>query len=309
MERVLLTPETRLAGPAAVALGNFDGVHLGHRALAEATIRAARAAAGASVVLTFEPHPAVILSPAHAPRVLTSLERKAELLAELGIDRLVVKPFSRTLAAMSAETFVESVLKSSLDARVVVVGPRFRFGHKRSGTAADLERAGLGVEVVPEVLVGGLPVSSTRVRDALTGGAVDIAQALLGQPFGSEGAVVAGDGRGRQIGIPTANLAATGELIPADGVYAGWGRLRSEGGGFAGAWPAVINIGRRPTFSGGERRVEAHLLEFSGDLYGRRLRLEYWHRLRDERRFSGVAELVRQIQADIARARVLLEKR
>jgi riboflavin kinase/FMN adenylyltransferase len=210
---------------------------------------------------------------------------------------------------MSAETFAQSVLKATLDARVVVVGPRFRFGHKRSGSTVDLERAGLGVELVPAVLVGGLAVSSTRVRDALMSGAVDVARSLLGWPFGTDAAVVPGAGRGRQLGVPTANLAATRELLPADGVYAGWCRLRSASGDVEGSWPAVVNVGRRPTFSGREVRVEAHLLDFSGDLYGRKLRLEYWHRLREERRFADPQELVQQIQADIARARALLEKR
>ncbi len=309
IECVRLTQATRLQGPTAVSLGNFDGVHRGHQALAEAIVRRARELEGQAVVLTFDPHPARVLAPERAPLALMTAEQKAEALGELNVDRLVVAPFTERLAQQSAADFAADVLRSALAAAVVVVGPGFRFGRGRAGDESDLERAGLRVEVLPGVLEGGRPVSSTRVREALKRGAVELAARLLGRPFANDGRVVSGDGRGRSIGVPTANLAPANEVTPAAGVYAAWCGLRSGSGQIEGRWPAVVNVGRRPTFGGTEQRIEAHLLGFSGDLYQRAVRLEYEGRLRDERRFADARELVRQIRADAEQARTILEKR
>jgi riboflavin kinase / FMN adenylyltransferase len=291
----------------AVAIGNFDGVHLGHQALVGAAVADARADAGTPMVLTFDPHPARVIAPERAPRTLLTLEQRAEVLAELGIDVVAVLDFDAALAALSPEEFVGEVLVRRLGAKVVVVGERFRFGHARAGDAALLARlgaaSGFRVHALPVVLQDGQPVSSSRIRAALAEGDVVAAARLLGRPFFIDGRVVRGDGRGRQIGVPTANLESLNESLPANGVYAAWARTAKD----AKHWPAVVNLGQRPTFEGRGGSLEAHLLGFLGDVYGSLLRLSFVKRLRDERRFAGAAELVEQIRRDVEDARALLE--
>jgi len=294
----------------AVTLGNFDGVHRGHRLLVEEVLRLAREQGDRAAVLTYEPHPARVLRPEAAPAALMTVAQKAEALAALGVDLLLVQAFTSELARMSAEDYARQVLSEALHARTVVLGSGFRFGRGRRGDVPALRaqeaRLGFAVHELPPVMDEGLPVSSTRVREALTRGEVERAAELLGHPFVNIGPVVTGDGRGRTIGLPTANLEPENAVVPADGVYAAFARPAANAD--ARPWPAVVNVGRRPTFGGGARSVEAHLLDFEGDLYGRRLALAYRHRLRDERRFSGVDELLAQVRADIALARRLLEK-
>lgn len=289
----------------AVTVGNFDGVHLGHRELVARTVSEARGAGGTAVVLTFDPHPARLLTPARAPRELTTLPQKEELLAGLGIDRLAVVPFTRELAALPADAFVRDVLVGALGARIVVVGEPFRFGHRKQGDVARLAalggELGFAVRALAPVLQGGEPVSSSRVREALRVGDVGTARALLGRPHFVDGRVVRGDGRGRTLGVPTANLEPENEVVPARGVYAGRCRLADGAERLA-----VVNVGRRPTFGGGRIRVEAHLLDFDGDLDGTRIRLVFEARLRGERRFAGPEALVAQIRRDVARARALV---
>jgi riboflavin kinase / FMN adenylyltransferase len=291
--------------PSAVTIGNFDGVHRGHEALVSVTVTRARAAGGPSVVLTFDPHPARVLRPAHAPAALTTMAQKEELLGALGLDRLAVLRFDADLARLSPEEFARAVLRDTLHARDVVVGESFRFGHRREGDARTLvelgARLGFDVHAIPAVLDGGRPVSSSRVRSELGHGHVAAAAALLGRAYFVDAAVVRGEGRGRTIGIPTANLDCENEILPAPGVYAGFARV--PGGD---AWPAVVNLGRRPTFGGGDLFLEAHLLGFDGDLYGARVRLSFHERLRDEERFPSKEALVARIREDIARARELL---
>jgi riboflavin kinase / FMN adenylyltransferase len=306
MERVRIGTLAPLGWPPpAVTVGNFDGVHRGHQALVSAAVARAQAAGGLSVVLTFDPHPARVLRPAHAPAALTTLAQKEELLAGLGVDRLAVLPFDAQLARLSPEEFARAVLRDTLGARAVVVGESFRFGHRREGDAQALVelggRLGFDVHALPAVLEGGRPVSSSRIRSELAHGHVAAADALLGRPYFVDAAVVRGVGRGRTIGVPTANLAPENEILPAPGVYAGHCRL---GGG--DSWPAVANLGRRPTFGGGDLFLEAHLLGFEGDLYGTRVRLSFQERLRDEERFPSKEALVARIRDDIARARELL---
>jgi riboflavin kinase/FMN adenylyltransferase len=292
-------------GPLAVSLGNFDGVHLGHARLAQETLAEARAAGGLPVVLTFDPHPTRVLHPERAPATLVTLEQKAELLAGLGIQSLAVLPFTPALAALDAETFAREVLARCLGASAVVVGQSFRFGRGRAGDATTLAALGsaLGflVRTVEAVVADGAPISSTRIRTALASGAVDEAARLLGRQFFVDGSVVAGDGRGRTIGFPTANVAPRNETLPAVGVYA----CRLAVGGQAPRG-AVANLGRRPTFGEGATRLEVHVLDFDGDLYGADVRVHFVTRLRDEMRFGGPEELTRQIASDAAHARAVL---
>jgi riboflavin kinase/FMN adenylyltransferase len=293
----------------AVTVGNFDGVHLGHQSLAAETVRQARARNGTAVALTFDPHPSRILSPDRAPATLMTLDQREEALADLGIDRLAVLPFTFELSRESAADFARKVLRDAVGARVVVVGEGFRFGRGREGDLAGLTRLGrsLGFEVVgtAPVIHEGSPISSTRIREALARGAVAAAGRMLGRRFFVDGAVVRGFGRGRTIGLPTANLAVVNETLPARGVYAGWCREPADPG--AARRPAVVNIGHRPTFGAGALSVEAHLLDFEGDLYGRALRVEFEERLREERAFDGPEALLLQVRDDVARARRMLD--
>lgn len=288
----------------AVSIGNFDGVHRGHRALVKAA-RAARPADGTAVALTFDPHPARLLTPDRAPLTLTTLEQKSELLADLGLDRLAVVPFTQAFSTKSPAEFARDVLARALGARRVIVGENFRFGQDRSGGVAELEALGeaLGftVEAVPAVLHDDVPISSSRIREALARGAVDESWALLGHPYFIDGTVVEGEHRGRTLGFPTANLQPVNEALPRAGVYAARCRL------VTGEWVvAVANLGRRPTFEGQRPSVEAHLIDFDGDLYDSRLRLEFQARLRDEERFAGAEALAEQIRKDVERARGLV---
>jgi riboflavin kinase/FMN adenylyltransferase len=292
----------------ALAIGNFDGVHLGHQALVRATVLGARAAGVSAAVLTFEPHPARVVAPERSPRTLLTLEQRAEILAELGVGTVAVLAFDAALAGLSPERFAEDVLARRLLARSVFVGERFRFGSGRAGDAARLmqlgDALGFRVHALPVVSLDGGPVSSSRVREALAQGDVGLAARLLGRPFFVDGRVVSGDGRGRTLGVPTANVETLNETLPGDGVYAG--RARPGPGG--AWWPCVVNVGLRPTFDGRRRTVEAHLLSFDGELLGSSLRLRFQERLREERRFQGAAELAAQIKSDIEAARRILEQ-
>jgi riboflavin kinase/FMN adenylyltransferase len=294
----------------AVTVGNFDGVHRGHQALVAAAVAEARLLGGTAIALTFDPHPSRVLSPDRAPRALMTVEQKAEILDALGAERLAVLPFTRELSHESPEDFARLVLEEALAARVVVVGSGFRFGHRRSGDVALLtalgRRMGFRVVAMDPVLHEGAPISSTRIREALARADVEAAAELLGRPFFVDGTVVRGAGRGRTLGIPTANLDLVNETLPGRGVYAC--RCHGRGAGEPGPWDAVVNVGRRPTFGGGETTVEAHLLDYEGDLYGRTLRVEFWELLRDERSFRGPEALVAQIRDDIAHARTVLAR-
>jgi len=292
----------------AVTVGNFDGVHRGHQSLVAAAVRQARERGGTAVALTFDPHPSRVLSPDRAPATLMTLDQKAAVLARLGIDRLAVLPFTFELSRESAADFARMVLRDAVGARAVVVGTNFRFGRGREGDLdllSGLGRSlGFAVHGTEPVIHEGAPISSTRIREALARGAVGPARLMLGRRFFVDGPVVRGAGRGRTVGLPTANLAVVNETLPGGGVYACWCRVLDEAD--AAARPAVLNIGHRPTFDGGALSVEAHVLDFDGDLYGRTLRIEFEERLREERAFSGPEALVRQVQDDIARARRVL---
>jgi riboflavin kinase / FMN adenylyltransferase len=270
-----------------VAVGTFDGVHLGHREV----IR------GSDTVLTFEPHPLAVVAPEAAPPLLTTLERKAELLEGIGVDELVVIPFDRDFAAHTAQEFIDEVLVGKLGATHVSVGENFRFGHKAQGDTAMLEADGrFETRVAPLVEIDGEVVSSSHIRGLVLGGAVMYADRLLGAPFMVQGEVVPGDKRGRELGFPTANLVPrSGYVTPGHGVYA----CRTGDGHLA-----AVNVGVRPMFvTGRGELIEAYLLDFEGDLYGTELRLEFLKRLRGEKRFASVDALVQQMHLDVEQAR------
>jgi riboflavin kinase / FMN adenylyltransferase len=265
--------------PRSVAVGTFDGVHRGHQRV----IEAARAAGLPTTVVTFDPHPRTALG--NRVELLTTLERRLELLAELGVDDTLVVPFTSELALKTPEEFVELVLRP-IGATVIAAGENFRFGRGRSGDLDTL--AELGFDVRPVPIAEG--ISSSRIRQLLAAGEIEAAAQLLGRPPEIEGTVVAGDARGGTLGYPTANLAVPGDLlVPAYGIYAGQ----------AGENRAAVSIGVNPHYGGEERRVEAFLLDFEGDLYGRRLVVELWQRLRDERAFASEQELIDQIGRDV----------
>lgn len=294
---------------ASVAIGNFDGVHRGHREVIRVAARHARELGAPLGVVTFEPHPREVLSPAEAPPRLTTLRRKAELLRELGVERLHVLRFDEKLMRMPAEGFVTDILLGDLGVAAVTTGRDFRFGHKRQGDTALLAAIagarGVPVSAVDAVTVEGEVCSSTAIRAALAEGRVEHAAELLGYPYELEGVVRPGDRRGRTIGFPTANVHPRGRrpMLPGIGVYA----VRAGLGCGAGLrWlPAVANLGRRPTFDGRSLLLEVHLLEGGADLYGQRLRVAFLERLRGERKFAGLDELKAQIARDCERARAV----
>jgi riboflavin kinase / FMN adenylyltransferase len=292
-------------GPAVVTVGMFDGVHRGHRALLDRVAAEAAARGLPAAAVTFDRHPLAVLRPGSEPPLLTTLDRKVELLGEAGMDAVLVLAFTKELSEVGAEAFAAEVLFDALAARAVVVGENFRFGHKAAGDPALLAELGppRGVEVVavPLHADGDQVVSSTRVRAELAAGDVAAAAASLGRPYAVEGEVVVGDRRGGPVlGIPTANLAVpAGIALPADGVYAG--HLTDDGV----ARPSAISVGTNPQF-GTDRRVEAHVLDFDADLYGHRVSVGFQERLRGQAVFASTDELSAQMRADIDQARRLL---
>jgi riboflavin kinase/FMN adenylyltransferase len=296
-------------GPTVATVGMFDGVHRGHRALLDRVAAEAAARGVPAAAVTFDRHPLAVLRPGSEPPLLTTLDRKIELLGEAGMRVVLVLEFTRELSEVGAEAFATRVLFEGLAAAAVVVGENFRFGHKAAGDPALLATLARprGIEVIalPLRAQGDEVVSSTRVRAELAAGDVAAAATSLGRPYTLEGVVVAGDRRGRPLlGIPTANLATPpGIALPADGVYAG--HLTELESGEPSARPAAISVGTNPQF-GTERRVEAHVLDFDGDLYGRRVSLDFSERVRGQAVFPSIEELIAQIREDIASARRLL---
>jgi len=288
-----------------LTLGNFDGVHLGHQAILRRAVAEGDAADGQVVALTFEPHPAGVLAPERAPQRLQPLRDRLTRFRALGIDVAVVQRFTRRFAAIEADAFVEDLLLRHLDLLHVVVGYNVSFGRHRGGSIETLRRLGarhgFAVDAVGPVTVGSERVSSTAVRRAVGAGDVRRAGEFLGTPFTLRRRVVHGEQRGRTLGFPTANLhVRPGLLLPADGVYVV--RLLDGSEGYGG----VANIGIRPTFGRLGRSVEVHLIDFAGDLYGRRVEVEFLERLRGEQRFPGAEALKAAIGADVERARTLL---
>lgn len=272
-----------------VAVGTFDGVHLGHREVI----------AGADSVLTFDPHPVAVLAPAHAPRLLTDLARKSALISQLGVEELVIIPFDQDFAARSARQFIDEVLVGKLGAVHVSVGENFRFGHRAQGDVALLQAdERFTTTVHPMREVEGEIISSSHIRGLVSAGEVAAAARFLGAPFALSGEVSHGEARGRELGFPTANLIPDERLVcPSHGVYA----CTSDGHG------AAVSIGVRPTFATGRGElIEAYLLDFDGDLYGSTLQICFLERLRGERRFDGAAALIEQMHLDVQRTREIV---
>jgi riboflavin kinase/FMN adenylyltransferase len=286
--------------PCVVTIGNFDGVHLAHQTLLRRVVEVARTQGQSATAITFEPHPIKLLSPDHAPKLLTPLPRKVDLIATTGIDLLVVLPFTRELARQSPIEFVRHVLVKPLRASSVHVGPNFRFGYRQSGDTEILEelgnQEGFRVEVVPMLMVRGDRVSSTRIRELLTEGHVHKANRLLGRPFSARGPIVAGMGVGRKHTVPTLNLAPIEEQLPKVGVYV----TRTYLAGVR--HDSVTNVGFKPTFGDHRLTVETFLLDFSGQIDEIDMEIEFLYRLRDEMKFQNPAILKVQIQEDARRA-------
>jgi riboflavin kinase/FMN adenylyltransferase len=296
-------PVERL-GPVGLTIGSFDGLHLGHQAVLGRLGERASEDGLQAAMITFDPHPRCILDPSNCPPMITTLEERLDLAAQLRVEHAIVLEFNRALAGLPAEEFMAQVL-SAMDLRHLVAGADFALGRARTGNVEWLRRhgaeAGYGVEVVQPVVLDGEEVHSSEVRRRLILGEVEAANRLLGRAFTLSGLVLPGDRIGRGIGWPTVNLSVpAGKLVPARGIYAGWA-VTPEGEYMAG-----ISIGYRPTFTSAELRVEAYLLDFSGDLYQRRLELRLTNRLHDEIRFSDMSELADQIARDVDTTRRLL---
>ncbi len=298
-----------LGMPHAVTIGNFDGLHLGHQAMLARLQDVARTRGLPSCVLSFEPHPREFFAPDQAPARLSSLREKAEWLLRLGIDRLHVLRFDRPFSALSPDTFIEQVLGRTLQARYVLVGDDFRYGARRAGDFALLKKTGEALdfetEFLPTVGIAGERVSSTAVRQALAAGELERAARLLGRPYSISGRVVHGDKLGRDIGFPTANIQLKHNHPPLMGIFA------VELSGLNGrVLPGVASLGRRPTVksAGAVPVLEVHLFDFDADIYGRRVRVEFLHKLRDEEKYPDLDSLVAQIRRDVDNARQFLAR-
>ncbi|MFM7109280.1 MAG: riboflavin biosynthesis protein RibF [Planctomycetaceae bacterium] len=295
------------AAGCAVSVGNFDGVHLGHAALARRLRAAADRLGVPAVALTFDPHPASLVRPGTAPVPLTTPARRAELLLALGLDAVLVQPVDRTLLGLAADAFHRDVLRGRLRAAAIVEGPDFRFGAGRVGDVDLLRRLcaadGVTIEVVEPVVADGGTVSSSRIRALVAAGDVAAANALLTAPFRATGTVVTGARRGAALGFPTANLADVATLVPGAGVYAARALVRGD----VGRHPAAVHVGCNVTFDETVPTVEAHLVGFAGDCYGRMLDVDFLQRLRDTRRFDSAGELVAQMARDVAAAIVVAQ--
>ncbi|MDQ1315441.1 MAG: riboflavin kinase / adenylyltransferase [Pseudomonadota bacterium] len=301
---------TPLGTPHAVTIGNFDGLHLGHQAMLARLQEVARARGLPSCVLSFEPHPREFFAPEQAPARLSSLREKAECLQRMGIDRLHVFRFDRAFSALNAEAFIEQVLGRTLQARYVLVGDDFRYGARRAGDFALLQRAGQALgfdaEFLPTVEVAGERSSSTAVRQALAAGELDRAALLLGRPYSISGRVVHGDKLGRDIGFPTANIQLKHNRPPLMGIFA------VEVYGLDGEpLPGAASLGKRPTVKNPDAVpvLEVHLFDFNAEIYGRRVRVDFLRKLRDEEKYPDLDSLVAQIHRDVENAKTFLKQR
>ena len=290
----------------AVSIGNFDGVHLGHARIVQRLILKAREVGGPAVVFTFDPHPVRILRPELAPPPLTWTRRKAELLAELGVDSIVVYQTDEALLSLPPEEFFQRIVCERLNAKAMVEGPNFFFGRDRTGTIDVLrglcEQTAVELEVVPPLRSGDQYISSSRVRGLIADGNVDAARRMLTQPYRIRGMVTHGAGRGMKIGFPTANVDAVDTLLPAQGVYAGRSVTAT------GTWPAAISIGPNPTFGEQALKVESHVIDFDGSLFGLPLEVDFLVRLRDIRPFESVDALRQQLARDVDASRQIAHK-
>jgi riboflavin kinase/FMN adenylyltransferase len=286
--------------PICATIGNFDGVHLGHRAILASVIGASKRRSAPSLLISFDPHPLAVVAPSRGPKLLQTRRQKLESLESTGLDGMLLLPFDRELAALTGEEFFGGYLAQRIRFATVHVGSNFRFGRARGGDIRLLERIGadlgFSVVVVPPVSIDGEPVSSSAVRTAIEVGDVAKARAFLGRLFAVTGEVVHGDGRGRALGFPTANVAVDNETVPRRGVYV------TETMACGSRFPSITNVGVRPTFGGTTLAVESHLLDVDEDLYGERVEVRFLARLRDEAKFTGPSELADQLARDQAAA-------
>lgn len=284
----------------AIAIGNFDGVHVGHAQIVGSLIRRAREVGGPAVVFTFDPHPVRLLRPSEAPPPLTWTDRKAFLLAELGVDFVLSYPTDEALLQLSAREFFDRIIRGKLDARALVEGPNFYFGHNREGDIGMLRslanEAGISLDVVEPVVMDGQIVSSSRVRKLIAQGLMDEARRMLTHPYRIRGMVAHGAARGGKLGFPTANIEAIDTLLPAPGVYSGIGYTAKM------TWPAAIHIGPNPTFGERGLKVEAHLIGLHEQIYGEPLEIDFLGRIREVRTFANVELLKEQLAADVSLA-------
>ena len=305
--RALTTPMKA----SVITLGSFDGVHRGHQELIRRAVSVARLRNVPALGYTFHPHPATVVAPQRAPQTLMGIDERAFRMGTYGLDFVLIETFNTAFSKVTADQFITEYLVEPLGPQHIVVGFNFTYGHARGGDVDHLraagERYGFGVEVVEAVSVNDEVVSSTAVRAYLQAGDIEGATRLTGRPPVLTGKVVAGDQRGRTIGFPTANIALEGSLVPAFGVYAGRVEILHPDGTVDSTHDAVANVGRRPTFGGGEVAAETFLLDFDGDLYGRRLRMALVARLRAEQKFSGIDALRTQLDRDVADARAALQ--
>jgi riboflavin kinase/FMN adenylyltransferase len=291
-----------------ITIGNFDGVHIGHLSLFQRVKDLAQALEGESIIITFYPHPIRVLTPSNGPPLITSHEQKVRLIEEAGIDVFLVIKFTPEFATMTAHDFVHEIIHAKIGARAVVVGPDYRFGHKREGDIPALTRMGqelnFEVFVVPDISINGVEVSSSTIREFVTAGELERAREMLGRDYQVAGQVVRGRDRGgRLLGFPTANLQLIDELTPKPGVYATEVVIDNR------VYEGATNIGYSPTFKNGAFSVETHILDFSKDIYGKVIQVRFIERLRDEKTFSGPEELSKQIQKDVELAREILAER
>jgi riboflavin kinase / FMN adenylyltransferase len=284
-----------------VTIGNFDGCHRGHQEILRSVVERAREVDAQAAVLTFFPHPARVLRPAEAPALLETLDQRIAAIGVMGIDAALVMPFNRELASVGAEEFVRQILVETMAARAVLVGGNFRFGRGGAGDVKLLgelgKRWGFSVEVVPPVTEGGAVVSSTAIRAAIREGRVEEARRMLGRPYALAGEIRTGTGQGRKLVVPTLNLATEQEVLPKNGVYATEATVGGK------TYRAATNVGVRPTFDAGRVSVESYLFDFNENRTSGKLEVRFWQRLRDERKFSGPAELREQVMKDIERAK------
>jgi riboflavin kinase / FMN adenylyltransferase len=291
---------------SVVTLGNFDGIHLGHQALVSQTVEEARRRGAASVVVTFDPHPLKVLAPGRAPPLILTAEDKIEMLGELGVDVVVSQHFDKAFANVRAEDFVRRSIVDRLKTKKMFVGRDLRFGHAREGSVEQLvgwgAALGFEVSIVEPILVDGVRVSSSRIRQLIQDGRVDEARVSLGRYHFISGTVVEGSRRGRKISFPTANIANRTEVLPSDGIYATLFNIDDSW------WPSASSIGVNPTFGAGPRTIESYILDFDRDIYGKSIKLAFVKRLRDEKKFSDVPSLVAQIEDDVKTARSIFDK-
>jgi riboflavin kinase/FMN adenylyltransferase len=299
-------------GPCAITIGNFDGVHLGHRQILSSVVALAREERWKSAVLTFDPHPAKLVAPASAPRLLTTLEERARIILEQGIDEILILPFTPEIAALGPEDFARQILVDRLSARAVLVGANFHFGRRAAGDAGMLEELGLRysfeTEIVEPVVCRKRVISSSEVRRLIEAGKVSAACRMLGRPYLLRGAVVAGEGRGSKQTVPTLNLDTKAEVLPKNGVYVTRTRESVTLGKTAREWPSITNVGFRPTFDGHNRTIETYLLAPLDGVTPQEIAIEFRHWVRDERKFENAEALKAQILRDVNRGQTYFRR-